>query len=70
MKKQLLSIAMATYNGEQFLREQLESIFYQTYKELELIIYNDNSIYTILHVKTIQNKQKNFIQDIKKFQYE
>lgn len=39
----LVSIAMATYNGEEFLREQLESIYNQTYKNLEIIVTDDCS---------------------------
>ena len=39
----LISIAMATYNGEKFLREQIESIVSQTYKNIEIIICDDNS---------------------------
>jgi glycosyltransferase involved in cell wall biosynthesis len=31
-EKPLISVAMTTYNGEKFLREQLDSIFAQTYK--------------------------------------
>ena len=42
-QKTLISIAMATYNGEQFLKEQLDSIFKQTYKNFELIICDDCS---------------------------
>jgi glycosyltransferase involved in cell wall biosynthesis len=36
-------VAMATYNGERFLREQLNSILWQTYSNLELIIADDCS---------------------------
>lgn len=42
-KLPLISIAMATYNGERFLREQLDSILGQTYLNLEIIICDDNS---------------------------
>jgi len=34
----LVSIAMATYNGEKFLKDQLDSIINQTYKNMEIII--------------------------------
>ncbi len=34
---------MCTYNGERFLAEQLNSILTQTYKNLELVIVDDNS---------------------------
>jgi glycosyltransferase involved in cell wall biosynthesis len=39
----MISIAMCTYNGEKFLREQLDSIVNQTIKCDELIISDDNS---------------------------
>lgn len=38
-----VSIVMATYNGERFLREQLDSIIAQTYSIYELIIQDDCS---------------------------
>ena len=39
----LISIAMATYNGEKFIIEQLDSIINQSYKNIEIIICDDNS---------------------------
>jgi glycosyltransferase involved in cell wall biosynthesis len=39
----LISIAMATYNGEKFIRKQLDSILNQSYKKLEIIICDDRS---------------------------
>ncbi|PWS27242.1 glycosyltransferase family 2 protein [Pedobacter yonginense] len=39
----LVSIALCTYNGEKFLRQQLESILQQTYKNIEVIIIDDCS---------------------------
>jgi len=39
----LVSIAMCTYNGERFLKEQLDSILSQSYTNLELIITDDCS---------------------------
>lgn len=41
MKK--ISIAMATYNGERYLREQLDSILSQTISFSELVISDDSS---------------------------
>lgn len=40
---QLVSIAMATYNGEKYLRQQLDSIYKQTYKNIEVIVTDDCS---------------------------
>lgn len=39
----LISIAMATYNGEKYLKEQLDSIYAQTYKNIEVIVTDDCS---------------------------
>jgi len=39
----LISIAMATYNGEKFIIEQLDSIINQSYKNIEIVICDDNS---------------------------
>ncbi len=41
--KQLVSIAMATYNGARYIGEQLDSIINQTYKNIELVIVDDCS---------------------------
>ena len=40
---QLVSVALATYNGEQFLKDQLDSIYNQTYKNIEVIATDDCS---------------------------
>lgn len=39
----MISVVMATYNGERYLREQLESICNQTHKPDEIIIGDDHS---------------------------
>ncbi len=41
--KDLVSICLATYNGEKYLKEQLDSIINQTHKNLELIVQDDCS---------------------------
>ena len=38
-----IDILLATYNGEEYLEEQLNSILNQTYKNFNLIISDDNS---------------------------
>lgn len=39
----LVSIAMCTYNGEKYLREQIESILAQSHSNIELVIVDDCS---------------------------
>jgi len=39
----MVTILMATYNGERYLREQIESVLQQTYRDWELIIQDDCS---------------------------
>ncbi len=39
----LISIVVSTYNGEKFLKEQIDSIIEQTYPNLEIIIADDAS---------------------------
>lgn len=43
MKYPLVSVVMPVYNGEKFLKESIESILNQTYKNFEFIIVNDAS---------------------------
>lgn len=43
MKNSLVSIAMCTYNGSKFIKEQLDSILEQSYNNFELIIVDDMS---------------------------
>ena len=43
MKKKYIDILMATYNGETYLKEQIESILNQTHKDFRLIISDDCS---------------------------
>ena len=38
-----IDILLATYNGEKYVAEQIESILKQTYKNFNLIISDDNS---------------------------
>jgi len=39
----LVSVALATYNGGKYLREQIDSIYNQTYKNIEVIACDDGS---------------------------
>jgi len=39
----LISVVLATCNGEKFIREQLDSVIQQTYPNLEIIVVDDKS---------------------------
>ena len=42
-QKEQIDILLATYNGEKYLKELLDSILNQTYKNIRLIISDDCS---------------------------
>ena len=43
MPQPIISVILPAYNAERFLREAIDSILRQTYKDFELIILNDGS---------------------------
>lgn len=45
-----ISVAMATYNGERYIREQLESIAHQKLQPLELVVTDDGSTDVTLQI--------------------
>lgn len=60
MKK--ISILISTFNGKKYIKEQLDSIFNQTYKNIEIIVRDDGSsdntieILKSYNIKTIDTK--------------
>jgi len=78
----LVSICVATYNGEKYIREQLDSLLSQTYQHLEILLQDDcstDNTFQILteyaeqydNIKLFQNKKnlgytKNFQSLIQK----
>lgn len=59
MHNPLISIAMCTYNGERYIKEQLDSILSQTYTNIELIITDDKSSdRTVSIIKEYQARDK------------
>ena len=42
-QKGLVSVALATYNGELFLRKQFDSLLAQSYENFEIVVSDDNS---------------------------
>ena len=60
-----ISILLATFNGEKYLKEQLDSLFSQTYMDFEIITRDDYSCdqtkeilksYNIKVFKSLTNK--------------
>ncbi|MCG0826138.1 glycosyl transferase family 2 [Lactiplantibacillus plantarum] len=43
MNQDLVSVIMPVFNGERFLKDAIESVLGQTYKNIELLIINDGS---------------------------
>jgi len=63
-EKELVSIVMATFNGEKYLRKQLNSILNQDYRYLEVIIVDDastDSTQTILEEYSQQDTRINYM---------
>ncbi len=56
----MISVCIATYNGEKYIEKQLKSILKQINKNDEIIISDDNS--TDDTIKTIQNLEDNRIK--------
>lgn len=62
-------ILLATYNGEKFIKEQLNSIFSQTYKYFDLVVSDDNSTdetLKILEEFSVNYKNITIIQNLGK----
>lgn len=56
MTMSTIAVVMATYNGEKYVGEQIESILASTYQDFELFIYDDGSKDNT--VSLIQNYEK------------
>ena len=57
-----IAVLMATYNGERFIREQLNSLFAQTYTDWTLFVRDDGSTdHTISIIESYQKKYHNIV---------
>jgi len=45
-----VSILLSTYNGERYLKSQLDSLFAQTYKDIRIIVRDDGSVDNTLDI--------------------
>ena len=64
--KEQVEIVMATYNGEKYLKEQIDSILNQTYQNINLIISDDNSNDSTRKILEEYKKIDNRIKILKK----
>jgi glycosyltransferase involved in cell wall biosynthesis len=60
--KILVSIALCTFNGDAFLKEQLDSIVNQSYPEIELIVVDDCSSDDTLNILKEYSAKYSFIK--------
>jgi rhamnosyltransferase len=60
-----VQILLATYNGARFLREQLDSLFNQTFQDFTVLIRDDgstdNTVQIIEDIQSEISKQNNLI---------
>ena len=63
--KKLISILISSFNKEKFIKKTLRSVFNQSYKNYEVIVFDDNSTDDSIRinkkfpkVKIIRNKKK------------
>ena len=69
MGKKTVSVVMCTYNGEKYLREQMDSILAQTYPIHEIIVCDDCSTdgtMNILQEPQIRNRPHKMTQRSKR----
>jgi glycosyltransferase involved in cell wall biosynthesis len=57
-EKALVSIALCTYNGEKYLREQVDTLVNQSYPNLEIVVVDDSSTDSTCEI--VRSYQQNF----------
>jgi len=57
-----VSIALCTYNGQEFLEQQLQSLVQQTYPHLEIIVVDDHSTDKTIEILAAYQQQYPFIK--------
>lgn len=66
VKEPKISVIMSVYNGMPYLREAVESMFAQTYKNFEFVIVDDASIDgTWLYLRSLKDKRIKLIKNKK-----
>ena len=73
MEEKKVAILMSTYNGEKYLKEQLDSLLNQTYKNIDIYIRDDESkdstveiienyMKSVDNIKLIKGKNLGFVK--------
>lgn len=57
MNKEKVAVLMSTYNGEKYVKEQLESIFKQTYSNIEVYVRDDGSTDNTVNILKAYEKE-------------
>ena len=57
-EKFLVSVVMATHNGSRFIREAIDSVLRQTYRNFEFIVIDDASTDNVADIVTSFENQK------------
>ncbi|MBR3145468.1 MAG: glycosyltransferase, partial [Clostridia bacterium] len=39
----MVTVLLATYNGSKYIREQIDSLLSQTYKDFNILVHDDGS---------------------------
>jgi len=61
----MISIVLTTYNGEKYIEEQLDSIINQSYKNFEILIFDDCSTDGTLDILNMYEKNYSFVKVVK-----
>lgn len=67
-KRPLVSVALASYNGEKFIIEQMDSILNQDYKNIEIVVCDDGSKDNTM--KILRDYQKSYPGIVRVYQNE
>jgi glycosyltransferase involved in cell wall biosynthesis len=65
MQEPLISVALCTYNGAKYIKDQMDSIINQTYKKLEIIVVDDGSTDGTFDIVNIYAERDNRIKCFK-----
>ena len=59
-EEDLISVIVATYNGQRYIKEQIDSVFEQSYGNFEVIVFDDCSSDNTVEILKCYENRKNF----------